>query len=639
MNDNGFYRTAAAIPKVRVADTEYNCAQMKILIDSAAKKNVQTVCFPELSVTAYTCGDLFFQNTLTEAAEKAVQKLLSDTKDVPITFLIGAPVVHRYKLYNCALVCCKGLLLGVVPKINLPNYNEFYEKRWFEPCDTTAPVQRITYAGQDTVFGTNLLFDFHTGRFAVEICEDLWSVVPPSSYHAMAGAYLCFNLSASNELVGKREYIKSMLAQQSARCIAGYVYASAGFGESSTDTVYSGNAYVLENGKLLAESGRFAMDAQLIISEIDIELLGSERKRNTTFPPHRTAEDNYRTIQIPSQYKPVTSLYRGINPTPFIPAPENYSENCREIFSIQVAGLAQRFVHTAAKTLVLGVSGGLDSTLALLVCSKMADKLGLPRKMILGVNMPGFGTTTRTKENATGLMRALNVEVKEIDITCACERHFLDIGHDAAVHDVVYENTQARERTQILMDLANKAAGLVVGTGDMSELALGWATYSGDHISMYGVNSGVPKTLVRHLIEWVAENELETKAGTILKDVLDTPVSPELIPADAAGNMTQFTETVIGPYDLHDFILFYVLRYGFAPDKILFLAVKAFEGKYSREVIVKWMEVFYRRFFASQFKRSCMPDGPKIGSVNLSPRSDFRMPSDAAATAWLQLIK
>ncbi|MDR1373053.1 MAG: NAD(+) synthase [Dysgonamonadaceae bacterium] len=635
MEDYGFFRVAAAIPKVKVADCDYNVKQIKELIDDAVEKGIRIVCFPELSLTAYTCGDLFFQNSLTCCAEHAIEDLLKQTAKMPVTFIVGSPVVHNSKLYNCAVVCREGRIYGIVPKVYLPNYQEFYEKRWFEPYHPDTSVSEIVYAGQRAAFGTNLIFDFHSGRFAVELCEDVWAVIPPSSYHTMAGAQLIFNLSASNELTGKRQYVKSLLSQQSARCIAGYIYASAGFGESSTDVVYSGNGYVYENGRMLAESERFEMKQQLIASEIDIELLNSERRKNTTFTGHPVTE-NYRTVVVNDKNETAENLTRKINPTPFLP--ENYEENCEEIFSIQVAGLAKRAVHINAKTLVVGVSGGLDSTLALLVCVKTADKLGLSRKTVFGVTMPGYGTTGRTLGNAVALMRSLGTSIREIDIVPACEQHFHDINHDPEIHDITYENTQARERTQILMDIANKTGGMVIGTGDLSELALGWTTYSGDHISMYGVNAGIPKTLVRHLIKRVSEHQSFKSDSKVLADILETPVSPELLPTDSEGQMTQFTEDIVGPYELHDFFLFYLLRYGFSPAKIYFLARQAFSGKYDGSTIKRWLEVFYRRFFSQQFKRSCLPDGPKVGSVNLSPRGDWRMPSDASDATFISQI-
>jgi NAD+ synthase (glutamine-hydrolysing) len=462
----------------------------------------------------------------------------------------------------------------------------------------------------------------------------------------MSGASLIFNLSASNELIGKQQYVKSLISQQSARCQAAYIYTSAGFGESTTDVVYTGNAYIYENGKLLAESRRFQLNEQLICSDIDVDLLNAERQKNTTFIGKPFVNcTNYAEERLTCTNPPKENfqLNRFVNPAPFIPVTDNYDESCEEIFSIQVLGLAKRLAHTSACSLILGVSGGLDSTLALLVCAKTTDQLGLSRSTICGVTMPGFGTSKRTHQNACRLMKTLGITVKEIDITAACEQHFNDIAHNMAQHDITYENTQARERTQILMDLANQLGGLVVGTGDMSELALGWATYNGDHISMYGVNAGIPKTLVRHLVKWVTENQMNTETDTetqkTLRDILETPVSPELLPVDSKGAMTQFTEDLIGPYELHDFFLFYMLRYGFSPEKIYFLAQHAFKNSYDKTVILRWMEVFYRRFFSQQFKRSCMPDGPKVGSVNLSPRGDWRMPSDANVRLWLEEIE
>jgi NAD+ synthase (glutamine-hydrolysing) len=628
---------AAAIPEVRVADCEFNVQQIKSLIYQAHNQGVQIICFPELSLTAYTCGDLFFQQTLLREVEKALTNLLDETKDLEICFIVGAPMELNSKLYNCAFVCYGGFIVGIIPKVFLPNYSEFYEKRWFEPY-LSEEVIDITYGYQfrSIPFGTNLLFYIEDKRFSVEICEDVWSVIPPSSYHAMAGAHLIFNLSASDELIGKRQYVKSLLSQQSARCQAGYVYAAAGFGESTTDLVYAGNAYIYENGRLLAENKRFQFTEQLVISEIDLDLLEAERKKNTTFIS-KANNNKYRDVFVfyGLDSQPI-ELSRFINPTPFIPATDNYNESCEEIFSIQVAGLAKRLVHTHSKTLIIGVSGGLDSTLALLVCVKTVDKLGLPRKMIHGITMPGFGTTERTYTNAVNLMKSLGISTKEINIVPACKQHFKDIGHDPAIHDVTYENTQARERTQILMDLANQLNGMVVGTGDLSELALGWATYNGDHMSMYAVNTGIPKTLVRHLVKWVADTQMDESSKSTLLDILYTPVSPELLPTDAEGQMTQFTEDVVGPYELHDFFLYYVLRYGFTPAKLFYLAQHAFKNTYDDAAILKWLDVFFKRFFSQQFKRSCLPDGPKVGSVNLSPRGDWRMPSDASANLWLK---
>jgi len=637
MINNGFFKVAAAIPEVKVADCKFNAQQIKKLILEAQQKQVEILCFPELSLTAYTCGDLFFQQTLIEEVEDKLYFLLDDTAEIPVCFIVGAPVRFGSKLYNCAVVCKGGRIYGIVPKTFLPNYSEFYEKRWFESYPLDNPVKKIEYAGKKVPFGTNIIFDYQSIKFSVEICEDLWSAIPPSSNHAMAGAQIIFNPSASNELTGKRRYIKSLISQQSARCHAAYIYSSAGFGESTTDVVYAGNAYIYENGQLLSESERFKFSEQLIISDIDIDLLKAERIRNTTFTT-QPEEKKYEEIKIKYKfplYDPI-GLNRKINPAPFVPAEEIYHESCEEIFSIQVAGLAKRFLHTGAKSLLLGVSGGLDSTLALQVCVKTVDKLGLPRSVVCGVTMPGFGTTERTYNNAICLMKSFGISIKEISIVDACNQHFKDIGHDPSVHDVTYENTQARERTQILMDLANQQNGLVIGTGDMSELALGWATYNGDHMSMYGVNAGVPKSLVRNLVRWAAETQMDENSKKTVEDILFTPVSPELLPADSKGQMTQFTEDLVGPYELHDFFLFYTLRYGFSPSKIIFLAKQAFYNVYNEQTISKWMEIFFRRFFSQQFKRSCMPDGPKVGSVNLSPRGDWRMPSDASANLWLR---
>jgi len=638
MIDNGFIKVAAAIPEVKVADCEFNIVQIEKLILEAYRQQTEIMCFPELSLTAYTCGDLFFQQTLIDEAEKGLRRLLSETAELPVCFIVGAPVRYRSKLYNCAIICKGGRIYGIVPKGFLPNYSEFYEKRWFESYPLSNSTVTIEYTGETIPFGANLLFDYQSVKFAVEICEDLWSVIPPSSYHAVAGAQVIFNPSASNELIGKRNYVKSLINRQSARCHAAYVYAASGFGESTTDLVYAGNAFIYENGNLCAESERFRFSDQMVVSEVDIDVLDAERRRNTTFND-QPAGINYTKIHIPSDSNRESKLLsRRIDPTPFIPSGDRYNESCEEILSIQVAGLAKRMLHTGTKSLLVGVSGGLDSTLALLVCVKTVDKLGFPRSMVCGVTMPGFGTSNHTYTNAVRLMQSLGISMKEISIVDACEQHFKDIGLDSSLHDVTYENTQARERTQILMDLANMQNGLVVGTGDMSEMALGWTTYNGDHISMYNVNAGIPKTLVRPLVNRLAETQADETGRTTLKAILSTPVSPELLPLDSQGQTTQFTENLLGPYELHDFFLFYTLRYGFRPTKIYFLAQHAFNNTYDKSTILKVMKIFYRRFFSQQFKRSCMPDGPKVGSVGLSPRGDWRMPSDACADLWLKEI-
>ena len=635
MKNYGFCRIGAAIPRVSVADCMTNVREMKNLIVQAVDKDVKILCFPELSVTGYTCGDLFLQDLLLTETESSIVQLLDETETLPVCFIIGAPIRLNSKIYNCALVCFEGEVLGIIPKMHLPNYSEFYEKRWFE-CYDSDEIMTLIYAGRMTSFGTNLLFGPEDCIFGVEICEDLWSVIPPGSYHALAGAKLLFNLSASNELVGKRDYIQSLVSQQSARCQAAYIYSGAGFGESSTDLVYAGNAYIYENGKLLAGSERFVLESQLIVSDVDLELLDAERRKNTTFTARAVLDDYQRIAFDWRENEKESVLTRIINPHPFIPSTIDYDESCNEIFNIQTTGLIQRMTHVSTQSLIVGVSGGLDSTLALLVCVEVADKLNLSRKMICGVTMPGFGTTDRTYRNATKLMNALGISVREISIVKACEQHFRDIDHDPVLHNITYENTQARERTQILMDLGNQLNGIVIGTGDLSELALGWATYNGDHMSMYGVNSGIPKTLVKHLVRWVAQNQVDEEVGKVLLNIADTPVSPELLPLNENGEMTQFTENSVGPYELHDFFLFYTLRYGFTPSKIAFLACHAFREQYEGEVIRKWITVFYKRFFSQQYKRNCMPDGPKVGSINLSPRGDWRMPSDACVNLWLK---
>ena len=644
MIHTGFFKVAAAVPEVRVADCEYNALQIKRLIFEANQQQANVLCFPELALTACTCGDLFLQQTLIDKTEKELQVLLHETADIPVCFIVGAPVRYGSKLYNCAVVCKGGRIYGIVPKTFFPNHSEFNEKRWFEVYPANKPAVTIDYAGEPVLFGTNLLFEYHTVRFSVEIGEDFRSVIPQSSHHVIAGAQIIFNPSASSESVGKQHDIKSLIGRQSARCHAAYVYASAGFGESTTDLVYAGNAFIYENGRLLAESERFRFGEQLIVSEIDLDLLEAERNRNTIIRDSSLNID-YKRINIPSDFPANQSnqnpiaLSRQINPSPFVPSDDRYNESCEEIFSIQVAGLAKRLLHTGAKSLLVGVSGGLDSTLALLVCVGTADKLGLARSMVCGVTMPGFGTTNHSYSNAVRLMQSLGITTKDISIVDACEQHFKDIGHDSSVHDVTYENTQARERTQILMDLANKQNGLVIGTGDMSELALGWTTFNGDHISMYNVNAGVPKTLVRHLVKWIAEYRTDEGTKIIVEDILNTPVSPELLPVDSQGQTVQFTEDLIGPYILHDFFLFYTLRYGFSPSKIFFLAQQAFRDVYDYPTILNRMETFYRRFFSQQFKRNCMPDGPKVGSVNLSPRGNWQMPSDACVNVWLKEIE
>ena len=626
--NNGFVRVAAAIPELRVADCAFNVAAMADLVRQGEVEKAQVICFPELSITGYTCADLFFQQQLLTNAEKALNELQLLTFSTTAVIIVGMPVRVQNQLFNTAVVLQGGHILGVVPKTHLPNNNEFYEKRWFSPA-TATDVQRISLSGEEVPFGTDLLFSDGKFSFGIELCEDLWVPIPPSSQHTLHGADIIFNLSATNELIGKHQYLRQLIEQQSARCIAGYVYASAGAGESTTDVVYSGNGLIAENGKMIAASERFLFETQLVVSEIDIERLQADRMRNTNYNNDKSGRV-YRTVKLEDAHFTDFELKRTFDKHPFVPAITNRDASCEEIFSIQVGGLAKRWKHTHAKTVVVGISGGLDSTLALLVCVKTADKLGFDRKQIIGITMPGFGTTDRTYSNAVNLMKSLGITMLEISIKDACIQHFKDINHDPKQHDVTYENTQARERTQILMDIANKHNGLVIGTGDLSESALGWATYNGDHMSMYAVNSGVPKTLVRYLVDWAA-HKLDTHSEEILRDVLDTPVSPELLPADENGDIAQKTENIVGPYELHDFFLYYMVRFGFSPAKILFLAKNAFVDTYTEEVIEKWLKTFLRRFFAQQFKRSCIPDGPKVGSINLSPRGDWRMPSDAIA--------
>ena len=627
-------KVAAAVPTVKVADVAYNVGQAESLIAQAEGQGVEVMVLPELCLTGYTCQDLFKQQLLIDKAEEALLVLLDFTRKLDVIVIVGLPVQIGSLLYNCAAVIQSGTLLGVVPKTYLPNYGEFYEKRWFASAQDLKP-QDIYLAGSPIhVTSEPTIFTTCDGvRFGIEICEDVWAPVPPSNRLALAGADIIFNLSASDELIGKHEYLCQLLCQQSARTMTGYVYASCGFGESTQDVVYGGNAIIVENGRVLCEGERFSLQPQIKIMQIDVERLRTERRTNSTFI---TAQSRVSCQPLNISCKPVSprefELIRSVDPHPFIPKKDDMQASFEEILNIQVAGLAKRLYHIGGTKAVIGISGGLDSTLALLVTVKAFDKLGLDRRGIIGITMPGFGTTDRTYNNALALMKELGVTTREISIVKAVKQHFEDIGHNAKQHDTTYENSQARERTQILMDVANKENAIVVGTGDLSELALGWATYNGDHMSMYGVNAGVPKTLVRYLVSYIA-GEMATN---ILMDIVDTPISPELLPADTQGNIRQKTEDLVGPYELHDFFLYYTLRYGFRPAKILMLAEKAFGSTYDTVVIKKWLTTFCRRFFNQQFKRSCMPDGPKIGSVSLSPRGDWRMPSDAASTLWLK---
>ena len=643
----GYATVAAAIPSVKVADTDYNVAEMSKMIADAEERGVEIIVFPELSVTGYTCQDLFRSDILLRRAEESLISLLNDTRKMDIISIVGMPVAVDGLLLNCAVVIQQGTVLGIIPKTYLPNYSEFYEKRWFASSQDITGEHTIYFAGSPVVISSRpKIFTTCDGvKFGIEICEDVWAPVPPSNNLALAGADIIFNLSASDELIGKHAYLRSLLSQQSARTISGYVYASSGFGESTQDVVYGGNAIIVENGKMLAEARRFSLQPQLEIQQIDIDRLRTERRSNTTFVnAQRHGEADVIMTKSVTSYSDFTLLH-PVEAQPFIPKTNDMSASCEEILNIQMSGLAKRLHHTGCKNVVVGISGGLDSTLALLVCVRTFDYLSLDRRGIYGITMPGFGTTDRTHDNAVSLMASLGVTSVEIPIAKSVTQHFEDIGHDISVHDVTYENGQARERTQILMDYANKVNGMVIGTGDLSELALGWATYNADHMSMYGVNASIPKTLIRHLVSYVASNDVDEKSRATLLDIIDTPISPELIPADENGNIKQKTEDLVGPYVLHDFFLYNYLRFGFSPARLLLMAEKAFDGShpdagtFDRATILHWMHTFFRRFFAQQFKRSCLPDGPKVGSVSLSPRGDWRMPSDACSHLWIDEIE
>ena len=641
----GFATVAAAVPRVKVADTHYNILAIEEQIAIANSRGVELIVFPELSITGYSCQDLFHSQLLLEKAEDALMHLLDFSRKLDIISVVGMPVAVGDILLNCAVVVQQGVIIGIVPKTFLPNYGEFYEKRWF--CSALdIHSQTIYIAGSPiTITPEPKVFTTYDGlKFGIEICEDLWSPLPPSNNLTLAGADIIVNLSASDELIGKHQYLRQLISQQSARTLSAYVYSSCGFGESTQDVVYGGNAIIAENGRMLFESERFCKEPQLGIAQIDIDRLRSERRSNTTFTlAQRTASAVDIKTRQPEEMTEFR-LVRDIDPTPFIPKSDDMKHSCEEILNIQTSGLAKRLDHTGCKHVVVGISGGLDSTLALLVCVRTFDYLSLDRKGIHGITMPGFGTTDRTHLNAVNLMESLGVTVHEISIAKSVTQHFEDIGHDSAKHDVTYESSQARERTQILMDMANRVGGLVVGTGDLSELALGWATYNGDHMSMYGVNASIPKTLIRHLVRYVADNDVDAQSRLTLLDIIDTPISPELIPADENGNISQKTEDLVGPYELHDFFLYHYLRFGYRPAKLFLMATVAFDGHdpsvsaYDHDTIKHWLKTFFRRFFAQQFKRSCLPDGPKVGSVSLSPRGDWRMPSDASCSLWLEEI-
>jgi len=638
----GFLRVAAACPPVAVADPQANADHILRFIGEARKQGVQVLVFPELGLTGYTAGDLFFSlTTLVGGAEKALDRILTATADDAMLIAVGLPACHDGRLFNVAAVLQKGRILGVVPKTYLPGYKEYYEERWFASARDVLSAE-ITLAGREAPMGTNLIFAVSgepAATVAVEICEDLWAPIPPSSHHAVAGATVLLNLSASNELVGKAEYRRELVKVQSGRTLSAYVYANNGVHESTTDVVFGGQLLVAENATLIAEGTRFSRQGDMIVTDVDVERLVVERMKQTSFGDavHELPQDY---LRVPAEAIPAPKphrLLRPVDPHPFVPSdPALLGDRCREVFAIQTAGLAKRLEHTGARKVTLGLSGGLDSALALLVVDRTFDLIGLAREGIIAVTMPGFGTTAGTLDNARALARAAGVALREIDIRAACAQHLRDIGvaeEDTA--SVVFENAQARERTQVLMDLANKEGALYVGTGDLSEMALGWMTFGADQISMYHVNSGVPKTLVRKLVGWVADNESSEEERRVLHAVLATPVSPELLPPDSKGGVTRKTEEVVGPYELHDFFLFCLLRLGAGPRKMLFLAGHAFEGRYDAAALRRWARVFINRFFDQQYKRSMCPDGPKVGSVSLSPRGDWRMPSDASKAAWL----
>lgn len=635
---DGFIKVAAGTPEIKVADCRYNAEQCFTLMREADRQGVRVLVLPELCLTGYTCGDLFLQDVLLDGAEEALRTVLEATKNLDMVTALGLPVRYKGKVYNCAAVIHKGSLMGVAPKVNLPNYGEFDEKRWFEPAPTELCHGGVHLAGQRPYFGPSMLFRCETMPdliLGVEICEDLWAVEPPSSRVARWGATLILNLSASNETVGKDASRRLLVAGQSARLCCGYMYANAGEGESTTDLVFAGHSLIAENGRILDER-RFSTG--LTVSEIDVKALAHERRRISTYP---VAGEGADWIGAFSLEPTTTTLTRHISPMPFVPEdPEERRARCDEIILISALGLKKRLEHTGARTAVVGLSGGLDSTLAVLITAVAMKLLDRPASDILAVTMPAFGTTDRTRDNAVELAQRLGATLKRIDVSATVKSHFKDIGQSMEQHDVTYENAQARERTQVLMDIANQTGGLVVGTGDLSELALGWATYNGDHMSMYGVNASIPKTLVRHLVSFVCADKgaEDPRLSEVLSDILETPVSPELLPA-IEGKISQITEDLVGPYELHDFFLYYMVRWGFPPRKVLRLAEQAFGRRYGRAEILNWLKTFCRRFFSQQFKRSCLPDGPKVGSVSLSPRGDWRMPSDASARLWLEELE
>ena len=635
LKEQGFVRVGAVVPKLKVADTEFNCNEIIKQIEIASNNKIQIAVFPELCVTGYTCQDLFEQDTLLEEAEKALNKILDYTNNLDIICIIGMPIKAENQLFNTAVVIQKGKILGIVPKTFIPNYGEFYEKRWFA-SSKNANKKEIEILDQKVPFGIDLLFKDKENNeicFGIEICEDIWAVEPPSNKLALLGANIIFNLSASNEVIGKKEYRRDLVKMQSAKTISGYVYCSSGVNESTSDVVFSGESMIFENGSCLTNNQRFDFESNMIFTETDTKRLANDRRKNISFMGD-SVDLEYREIKIniPDNIEDLTREY---SKTPFVPEDKKkISEICEEILNIQSYGLAKRLLHTNINKTIIGISGGLDSTLAFLVIIKAYEILNLPKEKIIAITMPGFGTTSRTHNNSMKLINEYGATFREINITKSSLQHFEDIGHDKNIKDVTYENAQARERTKILMDIANKENGLVVGTGDLSELALGWCTYNGDHMSMYSVNASIPKTLVKYIIKWVADNSKE-ECKNIINDILDTPISPELLPPDENGNIEQKTEEQVGPYILHDFFLYHFLRYGAEPKKIYILACKTFKNDFKKEEIKHWLQVFIKRFFTQQFKRNCMPDGPKVGTVSLSPRGDLRMPSDASYNIWL----
>lgn len=631
-----FIKVGAACPKTKVADIAYNIENICTCIEDARKQNIKFIVFPELSVTSYTCGDLFLNSSLLRASLNGLETIVKNSINKDMLIAIGAPLLYNNALYNCGYLIFEGKILGIVPKSYIPNYSEFYEKRWFTQGASIIDQKVNLPFQEDIPFGTNLIFTAGDYKFGIEICEDLWVTIPPSSYLSLAGANIIGNLSASNELVSKKDYRKSLISNQSARCISSYIYSSAGVHESTTDLLFSGHLIITENGSILEENSRFQRDNEVISSYIDIFKLNSERLKNLSFRDSSSfLTQSFKYINFSFKDTKINEFTRYIDKHPFVPSNiHERDERCKEIFNIQSSALAKRLEHVGLKKAVIGISGGLDSTLALLVIAKTFKLLGIDNSNIITITMPGFGTTDRTYNNALTLCKELNCDLREINIVEASLQHFKDIGHDKDIHDVTYENVQARERTQILMDLANKEGGLLIGTGDLSELALGWCTYNGDHMSMYSVNPSIPKTLVRYLVKYVAENESNKEVSETLLDILDTPVSPELLPKDSEGNIAQKTEDIVGPYELHDFFLYHFIKHGSSKERILFLAENAFKNDYSKEEIQKWLDKFIYRFFTQQFKRSALPDGPKVGTISLSPRGDWRMPSDASFASF-----